>query len=117
MASDTWGSVSVTRLWKTVRERRMVTPARDKDGKGISEAQRFSETTKAVVTGLLSVSSAGSKLVCWETVWMIAGRRKDTLREWGRQDWTAFITWRPLRPQSPLGVAIRLTAIGANEYV
>lgn len=39
MASDTWGSVSVTRLWKTVRERRMVTPARDKDGKGISEAQ------------------------------------------------------------------------------
>lgn len=26
IASDTWGRVSVTMLWKTVRERRIVTP-------------------------------------------------------------------------------------------
>lgn len=39
IASDTWGSVSVTRLWKTVSDRRMVTPARDKDGKGVSVRQ------------------------------------------------------------------------------
>ena len=37
MASDTCGSVAVTKLWKTVRERRMVTPGRDKDGKHVSE--------------------------------------------------------------------------------
>jgi hypothetical protein len=30
MASDTWGSVSVTMLWNTVSERRIVTPDKER---------------------------------------------------------------------------------------